>query len=544
MKNKKLLLLLLPFLVACNGGSTPSSSEVESYAPSSDPISEVVSEAESSSEPAHTFDLANALNSFASGIKVDVVADENYNGTSYTYYMRNASKSKEFSSILYKDASREAKASHEYYVALKGYDFLLATRLNMSNDYNYYKVYNSATSEYYTWNDGFDNAFASFSASDFSSGEDGSYSLSTEKCSEFSAYLSTILYGQPGLEFTNFTISSANDEIRFSAAAGFTGVNYTCTFDATVVEHGADTTMDYRAVPYEDVEDAAFDKMIADLKGNNYTATIHTDDGFDEATYSYLSEEDKIYYEAGSNKYGFYTVEEGLVQQVKKDGEAFYKVGNPLEGSVAEVQPTFDVSRAVFDYADGVYTLKSGVEGDIFEFIVLETYTEEIDELTIAITEGGYVVTNVYDDCTTTITYTNIGTTDCGFDADTVLEPVAGTTWADIFDAETYQLLVDIAGEELAAYIPVPEGYSEWYQLSEEEGYVFFAAAASETIDDDIYSYYLQLSEAGFIFYTEEGFNGGIMMLYPMDDEGTSYLAVEFLEYEGMFAVLVYIAEE
>ena len=34
------------------------------------------------------------------------------------------------------------------------------------------------------------------------------------------------------------------------------------------------------------------------------------------------------------------------------------------------------------------------------------------------------------------------------------------------------------------------------------------------------------------------------MMLYPMDDEGTSYLVVEFLEYEGMFAVLVYIAEE
>lgn len=188
--------------------------------------------------------------------------------------------------------------------------------------------------------------------------------------------------------------------------------------------------------------------------------------------------------------------------------------------------------------------MKSGVKGDMFAFTILKTYTEEVDELSIKIIDGGYEVTNVYDDCTTTITYTNFGTTDVGFDADSVLEPVAGTTWANVTDEESYQLLVSLVGEDLASYIPVPEGYSEWYQLSEEPEYVFFAAVAGETIDDDIYSYYLQLEEAGFTFYTEEGFNGGTMMLYPMDDEGTSYLVVEFLEYDGMFAVLVYFVEE
>ena len=58
----------------------------------------------------------------------------------------------------------------------------------------------------------------------------------------------------------------------------------------------------------------------------------------------------------------------------------------------------------------------------MFAFTILKTYTEEVDELSIKIIDGGYEVTNVYDDCTTTITYTNFGTTDVGFDADSVLE--------------------------------------------------------------------------------------------------------------------------
>ena len=50
--------------------------------------------------------------------------------------------------------------------------------------------------------------------------------------------------------------------------------------------------------------------------------------------------------------------------------------------------------------------------------------------------------------------------------------------------------------------------------------------------------------DAGYFISEEEGMNGGVMGLKEIEVNGESHvLVVEFLEYEGMFCVLVYIGE-
>lgn len=554
MKNKKILLLLIPFLASCNAGGVTSSNESTSQETSSEVLSEQTSVENASSEevsveePAsegfsedvYVLDLVSALNSFSKGIKVDVQLNEKYGNNENTYRLVNTSKNKEFSFVQYKG---EEKVLHEYYASSNDDEFIYQTRLNVANEYNYYKVYNPVTYDFYKWSDGYDNVFSSLTEDSFTF-ENSLYSLKEEALKLASPYLSTLLYGNPGLDVTSFVVGNEGLDIKISATAKFEGsTTYDYTFAASVVSYGEKVEMDYKDVPYSEVKDEVFEKMISDLKGNNYTARITNDDGFDLVESVFYSNEDKVYYETSEYHAGFYVNEENLIQEVKKEGEDFYKVSSPMEGNISEVMPSFNVSRAVFDEKDGIYTLKDKVEGEMSSFIVLEAFADTLDELEIRVTENGYEVKNTYDDCLTTVEFVDIGSTEVGFNKDTVLEPVLSVTWDSVLDEDSYNLLVDIAGE-YASLIPVPEGYDTWYQLSEEPEYVFFASEAKETTDDDIYAYALALMEAGFILSEEEGMNGGIMGLMEVSIDGTtSVLVVEFLPYYGSFAILVYIGE-
>lgn len=77
----------------------------------------------------------------------------------------------------------------------------------------------------------------------------------------------------------------------------------------------------------------------------------------------------------------------------------------------------------------------------------------------------------------------------------------------------------------------------------EEEGVLYFMAEGSSTLDDDVYAYYMSLENAGYEFISEEGdIVGGILCAkaVTVNDE-ECVLAVEFLNYEGFFAILFYI---
>ena len=564
MKNKKLLILLLPLLLGCNGGnsnsasssklssqSTQSSSSTKNNESSINTTPSVVTSSNpiSSSSPIKenpVLDLADTLVKLSQGVKVEVNGTESYDGDTTNLYLRNTSKNKEFSFIQYRDAERQNAALHEYYTTQNDDNLVYSTRLNLRNTYNYYKVYNPITYEWFTWDEGYNNPFLALTVDSFEKVDDVTYSLKSEDAHNVSSSLTNLLYGNPGLTLNAFTMFLENDTLKFEAIANFNGsTNYSYTFNATVLEIGEKVEMDYRCVPFAEVEDAEFDAMIAALKGNNYTATVEEFyDGELDCESVYYSNPDKVYFESFEYQSGFYVTEDDMVQEIEFDGIDFYKVGAPMEGNIEEVMPSFAIAREVFDVEDGVYKLKNGVEGDTSAYVVLETFLPELDEFTITKTSDGYVFSNVSGDEETRVTFTDIGTTDVGFDVEDVLEPVAAVTWADILEDYDYQLLVDIAGEEVAAVIPVPDNYSEWYQLSEEPEYVMLVSEAGEGLEDDLFLYSMKLMDTGFIISEEEGMNGGIMGLAEINVNGEDHvLVIEFLPYEGMFCIMIYIGE-
>lgn len=544
MKNKKLLsALCLVTMVGCQFStisSTPSSSTTSSNKESS---TTSVSTTTSSSSVRKELNMEETLAKLQKGVKVESVVEETVGGKTNTYHMQTASKDKEFSYIIYKDETRSEKAAHEAYVALEGYDNIFATRLDVSNTLNYYKVYNPATYEYYVWEDGFNNAFASFSLDSFTKIDDLTYELKEASFADTSDELSTLLYGNPGLSVTSFKIKEVDDELYFESTLSYSTL-YTYTVSSKVLTLGESVEIDYRAQILEEVEDEAFDNMIKALKAKNYKSVVENYDVFLDSEDLYISTEDRIYYETQGYKMGYYDLGDGTVQEVENRDGSFYKVGSPIEGSLDEVRPTFDVSRACFDkLEDGSYVMKKGVEGSMFVVTVFEAYAEELNDFTITINEDGYTFKNVLNDYETVVTFTDIGTADPGFTKDTVLEAMPKTSWESVLDADSYAWIVNIAGEE-AANIPVPENYSVWYQFSEEAEYAMLVAEAGESIDDDFFAYYLALMDAGYFISEEEGLNGGIMALKEIEVNGEYHvLVVEFLEYEGMFCIMIYIGE-
>ena len=508
-----------------------------------------VSGCKNDGEKQKKFDFEATLADLQKGVKVEVSGTQTYDGKTQNIYLLNTSKGDEFSFIQFKDETKEQKVLHECVV--KGEDGkAYTTRLDVSNEYNYYKTYNPTTSEYFVYDGFFSNPFESLSADNFNKESNNSYSLKNANLSEVSNPMTNLFYGNPGLSLDSFKMTYSKDKkLTFDATASFegNGLFYEFEFTAKVVGKGNTVQADYRTPKFEEVSDPAFEKMLSDLKSNNYTSTVvDSEEGINVASSTYYSNEDKIYYETLGFKRGFYTTEDGAIQEVKKDGDDFYKVGSPFEdASLDEVRPTFNISRACFDEKDGVYTLKDGVEGYMSVITVFETQSEELDSFEIHISSAGYDFINTSGSYKTIVSFFDFGTTDVGFTKDSVLEPVAGTKWSDVVDADSYQLLVNIAGEEAAALIPVPNGYSEWMQFSEEPEYVLFASMSSSTIDDDIYDYFMQLVEAGFMIYEEApGLNGGVMAIAAVVVNGEDHvLAVECLEDSGMFCIVIYIVE-
>ena len=181
--------------------------------------------------------------------------------------------------------------------------------------------------------------------------------------------------------------------------------------------------MDYRIKPFEEKSDLNFIKMLNALKNQNYTATItnYYNDKL-ESTSRLYSNMDKLYYETGSYKAGFYLLDDGKVQEITKEGNNFYKVGLPMNGSLEEFRPQFRMNRACFDKTDNKYKMKDTVEGSIGVVTLFEANAEELDNFTITINDNSYVFINISGKNKTMVIFTNIGNTNVGYTKDTVLE--------------------------------------------------------------------------------------------------------------------------
>ena len=69
--------------------------------------------------------------------------------------------------MQFQDENFQNKRIHEYYTSLENDNTVYATRLDVSNQYNYYPVYNPITTGAYTWDEGYNNPFLNLSIEDF-----------------------------------------------------------------------------------------------------------------------------------------------------------------------------------------------------------------------------------------------------------------------------------------------------------------------------------------------------------------------------------------
>lgn len=474
------------------------------------------------------------------GFRFEVLVQEKVDGSEKSYRIDTAHQGDSFSYIQYKDMEGTEKQYHECYVKQDGSNQIFSTRLDVANEVHYYPVYNPATSEYYTWNDGYENVFGKLAYSDFSK-EDNHYVLSADKLTEVSSFLITQVYGNPGLVLDTFSLYVKNKNISLNIEASFKvgDKQYAYTFDASVVEKGDTVRVDATAVPFEAVSDASFEQMLTTLKSHNWTATT-TNYEQDSVTSSSIlkSNEDKFYYSFPGTELqaGFYVTDENLVQEVTHiDGE-FYRVGEPMEGSLDEIRSPFHISRACFDLVDGTtiqYKMKN-VEGDLGTIYPLYVEADTLSDFVITIETDQYIFENRYGDVKTTIVFNQLGTTDVGFNKDTVKDYVEAVTWASILDADSYAFVLQIASEESLNALPVPSGYetSTWIQFSEEPESALLWAEGKSTLADDLVAYGEVLAAAGYTASAEGGPNGG--SLYIKDA-----LAVEILEFEMGFAIVI-----
>lgn len=486
-----------------------------------------------------TFEEADFI-ALQEGFRLGVVVNEKVDGKEKIYQIDTAHQGDSFSYIQYTDSVGTEKQFHECYVKQEGSDRLFTTRLDVANEVHYYPVYNPATSEYYTWNDGYENVFTKLVYSDFIR-KDNHYELSESKLAEVSPFLITQVYGNPGLVLDTFslTIKSKNIFLNIEASFQMSKKVYDYTFDALVVEKGSSVCVDATAVPFEEVSDASFEQMMTTLKSYNWTAsaTNYEQDSV-TSTSIFQTNENKLFYsiQDGVLEAGFYVTDENLVQEVTKMNGEFYRVGEPLEGSLTEIWPSFRISRACFDLVDGTtnqYKMKK-VEGDLGTLYPLYVEADVLADFVITIEENRYIFENRYQDVKTTIIFDQLGSTDVGFSKETVKDYTETVTWAEILDADSYAFVLQITSEEELNLLPVPSGYetSTWIQFSEEPEYALLWAEGKSTLADDLVAYGEALIAAGYTSSPEAGPNGG--NLYIKDA-----LAVEILEFETGFAILL-----
>ena len=374
--------------------------------------SNIVNSSFDSSE--ETFNFENDFNELKKGIKVKVVVEEKTtSGNTNYYYLENSSKNNEFSSIMYKSQEFNSEKSNIYYTKLANDDNVYCIRLGIDNEYVYYPLYNGYIGELFSWNnDGFRNVFDFISSSMFIK-NDNKFTLKSNALSNknIQASLSTLLYGNVGLEIDNFEIYYENNNLKI-ASSGFYSSYYTYTFSATVEELGNNFEIKKNIYPYEEKSDENFTKMIDELKENNYTATIKEyEENTLVKTSLYQCTKEGIYVEVDEYKYGFYSVDENHIQEIVKKGDIFKKEGLPEEEKLEIFQPKFNMSFSCFEKKEDKYHLLNNVDADIYTYTIVGIYATTLDDFTIEIIEDGYLFTNIGEDEKIEVEFKNIGNT-------------------------------------------------------------------------------------------------------------------------------------
>ncbi len=247
--------------------------------------------------------------------------------------------------------------------------------------------------------------------------------------------------------------------------------------------------------PFAETEESrALDELFASLRDNNYTMEMAYKGGLpgSERTIDvYFSDEAVVRVaeapDGTVNASGVYQVEPNKLADVvlEEDGK-IHGTGTTEEGTIDDYTLGFLFSGTVFDYADGVYTLKAGYElEDYIQYTAPDVsfnFTQYLYHLvpgtyTVQITEEGAIFEYAYAyqyygeivTGTITLTLTDIGTTQCPYEYVPYVEEVQ-EGWADL-GADAIAVFEKYLGASYADLLP----------------YVDLKKAASVTVRDTTY---------------------------------------------------------
>lgn len=327
-----------------------------------------------------------------------------------------------------KNISNGQVNTFETYLKKKKDDYIYATRLNIENTIDYTMVYNVYSQEYYTWMDGYMSPFIFTSLEDLIIDEKGTSleinnsaienNLSLNNC------LSTMLYGNPGIEIRDVKMNIFNEKIYLTANGSFEE-KYSYKFNTEITGLGEKVELEYRAKAIESEEIKEIEDLKTNLKNNNYTMEIKQFVNNEASSESiYYTQDSKIYYEHDGYKIGYY-YRNALLQQVEKREDNKFYASDESFDTLNNYRAKFNFSSKCFiKNNDGSYIMNPSVEeGDVSCICVLEVSMASLINFSLKINEGSYVFRNenASGDKAIEITFKNVGSTEVPFNESEVI---------------------------------------------------------------------------------------------------------------------------
>lgn len=570
MKKSKILLMVLAsmFLLASCGEVTddptpePDDPSGEIDDPSKDPNIPGGEEGEKPGEEETpepvTFD--DVLKSYQKGYKLSATFNESYGEVNRTFYSETQVEDGKLTYRMKNNENDTEFRINETYI--KGENGrVLSTRLDVSNTLNTYTVYNPSTSNPFMFDeDGYSNFFKLLEASDFEV-KDQTYTLKMDLEDSDAIYesISTQLYGNPGLVLDTFVINldeagieSIDSTLSFKGAS----VDYSYTAEIEISPLGENVTIEVAYSPFEEVEDATFDDAFEKLKQGNYTVTVDNYDG-DVLSFSsiFKTTKDGIYYKTPAENDDFYEIafalnsEDGLIYEASKgeDGNYYFTELVGMEGSLDELRPSLAIARECFDYnaETSTYTMKDGVEGDTGALTILPVVADIFDDISISIKDNEVVVTNIYSDQKTVLTFSNIGTTTQDFTYESFLQPAQDVLLKNLIDPTVAVAMLNfMSSEDIDALVaPSTANTSEYIEFGDVLDVYLMLVYSDDSItvtESMLTSYGETLEGLGYSPYDEPMLGGYAYTKTTTLDFGNSVTTyIEALDYEGYFTIII-----
>lgn len=390
-------------------------------------------------------------------------------GTSAEYHapMQVVSNKSSYQAVKWNYGAKDAQASKENglasnvtYVSQEkdGKKYIVSQYLDMNNEVvNSYMA--DSKNQLATWDSAlFGDCFQYFSTDDFLEDGLGNYELDLENSDLLNGYvaLARQIYGKIALTPDSFTLTFSEsmeelsflmvykDEDLYGQGTGHIEV------EGTFTTLGGNVAID-PIKPIEGKEDAIFKGAMDKLQQHNYQiSTKYNETDFGDNivdTHEGYATKDQLVYtfkykdETSNDNYMYYKKDDSHIQGAELLQGSYYQDREPIQGTIEDLYPSFNISSLLFDYNNksDTYTLKKDLPitlriedaSEMSTFYKSSPVTDirvkiKSDSVNFVIaTEAGRTID---------ITYSNIGKVENKVSVSTIQSDVSALKWPQLLE--------------------------------------------------------------------------------------------------------------